>query len=70
MGKWLKDALERAAATAAEAALSVLGLDMLDVFKADWKMAVGVAAGGAVLSLLKSVAARKVGDPDSAAMMK
>lgn len=52
------DAGERAIKTAAQAALLVLGQDMLgfDVFLADWLNLAGFAAGGAVLSILTSVA--------------
>ena len=58
---WL-DAVERAAKTAAQSALLVFGQDALgfDVFTAGWRNAVGFAVGGAVLSLLTSVASAPV----------
>jgi hypothetical protein len=67
---WGKDAVERAVSTFAQAALSVLGLEALDVFHADWKAAVGVGVGGAVLSFLKSLAAASVTDNGTASLVK
>jgi hypothetical protein len=54
---WL-DAAERAIKTAAQSALLVLGQDVLgfDVFSADWLNLAGFAAGGAMLSVLTSIA--------------
>lgn len=53
---WL-DAAERAAKTAAQSALLALGADhLLDVMAADWANVGSFMAGGAVLSLLMSVA--------------
>lgn len=65
---WFRDAGERAVSTFAQSVLSVLGMDALDVFHADWKAALGVGLGGAVLSVLKSVAARKVGSEGTASL--
>lgn len=65
---WLRDMLERAAVTFAEGALSVLLGGALDIWHMDLKTALGVGAGAALISLLKSVAARKVGDPNSASL--
>jgi len=53
---WL-DATERAVKTAAQSALLAVGADkVLDVMAADWANIGAFAAGGAVLSLLTSVA--------------
>jgi hypothetical protein len=65
---FFRDAGERAVSTFAQSVLSVLGLDALDVFSVDWKAAVGVGLGGALLSLLKSVAARNVGTEGTASL--
>lgn len=66
MTTYLKDLLERVVASFAAGALSVLGLDAVNVLTLDWKAALGVSGGTALVSLLKTLAARKVGDPDSA----
>jgi hypothetical protein len=68
--QWLKDTAERALATSAQVLLVYLGADALNVLAVDWKAAGGIAAGGAVLSVLKSLAARRTGDPDSASLVK
>ena len=65
---WTRDAAERALSTFAQAFLSVTGGDLLNIWSVDWKTAAGVGLGGALLSLLKSVAARKVGDDGTASL--
>ena len=68
--KFLTDLAERAISTAAQAALSLIGIDALfDSFNADWQAIASVAAGGAVLSVLKGLAARHTGDPNSASFV-
>jgi hypothetical protein len=70
MTTWLKDTIERAVATAAECALSVIGVDaVVDATAVDWKAIAGIAAGGAILSVLKSVAARGFNDSDTASLV-
>jgi len=66
--KFWRDAAERALSTAAQSAILVLGADQLDVLQADWRTVGGFALGGAVLSLLKAIAAAKVGAADSASL--
>jgi hypothetical protein len=66
MTTYLKDLLERAGATFAEGVLAVLGLDVIGALNADWRHALAVGATGGVLSVLKAMVARKVGDPKSA----
>lgn len=59
---WL-DALERAVKTAAQSAMLVLGADKLDVVSTEWttwSTVLGFAAGGALLSVLTSVASAPV----------
>jgi hypothetical protein len=57
-----RDAAERSISTAAQSALLALGQDVagFDVFAADWRNVVGFAAGGAVLAMLKALAAVRV----------
>ncbi len=54
---WLKDALERAAKTAAQTVLSVTGLGAVgvDAFALDWTDVLKLAATAAVASVLTSV---------------
>lgn len=62
------DAVERSLRAAAGGALSVLVASETTVVPdADWRLAAGAASASAVVSLLVSVAAGRVGDPDSAA---
>ena len=62
---FLKDLLERAIWTAAQAFLAVFTLgDMASV------EAAGIAAGAAAISALKSILATTIGDSDSAATLK
>ena len=57
-----RDATERSIATGAQAALLALGQDVagFDVFSADWRNVAGFAVGGAVLALLKALAAARI----------
>lgn len=50
--------------------LSVTGLDVLDVLQLDFKAALGVGLGGAVLVILKGLALKNVGNPDSPSVVK
>lgn len=58
---FVRRAVERAVKTAAQAALLTFGADQLDAFDTDWRIAGGMALGGAVLSLLTSVVTEPVG---------
>ena len=61
---WM-DATERAIRTAAQAALGVITAGFVLTDSAQWQEA-GIAAGvGALTSYLMSIAASKVGDPES-----
>lgn len=64
-----RDAVERMVSTAAQSAIAVLGADGFDLLQVDVAAVFGVAAGGAVLSLLKSLVASKVNDPNSASLV-
>lgn len=70
-GDWWLDALERAARAAAGGALGVLSADQLAVIPgADWRLALVAAGGAAVVSLLVSVVAGRVGDPGTASFRR
>lgn len=52
-----KATTERAIATAAQSAIAALGTDLIGVLDMDATAVLSLAAGGAVLSVLKSIAA-------------
>lgn len=62
---WL-DASERIAGSAATAALGLLSVDGLGLLDVSWSAVGSIAGLAAVISLLKSVVAGSVGDPDTA----
>lgn len=62
--RFWKETAERALKTAAQSALLVIGADQLDVVSADWAAIGSFAVGGAVLSVLTSVASRRLGSDD------
>ncbi len=65
-----RDAVERALKTAAQAV--ILGLSLgegFNAFEVDWQLALGFAIGGAVLSLLTSVASIKLGNTTGSASL-
>lgn len=64
--KFIKDALERAVATAAQAYLATGFVISGGYFSAD---AAKIAGGAAFLSLLKAVVATRVGDKESAGLV-
>lgn len=70
-GSFWRQAAERAAKTAAQTLVVVWGgLDgLLDVFAIDWSSGIGVAVGGALLSLVTSVASAPVGDNGSPSLV-
>lgn len=70
MGTYLKDLIERVVSSFAGGVLSVLGLGAVDVLDVDWRAALGVGGGAALISLLKSLAAKGVGKPESASLTK
>lgn len=66
-----KDAGERAISTAAQVLVALWGADTLfNILTIDVGDALGIAAGAAGLSLLKSLAATRKGDPESASLTK
>jgi hypothetical protein len=62
--KFWKRAAERAAKTAGQSAILAIGADQLNALSADWATVAGFALGGAVLSVLTSLASLKVGPAD------
>jgi len=60
---WLK-AIERAVKTAAQTAILAAGSDLIDVTVLDWQQVGAFALGGAVLSILTSIASAPFGPDD------
>ena len=56
-GKFWKATAERAVSTAAQAALAGIGTDLVGVLDMDAVGILSLAGGGAILSILKSIAA-------------
>lgn len=65
-----KDAAERALSSVAGAAVALLGAEGLGLLTADWASVGSVAGLAGVVSLLKALMARNVGDPESASLAK
>lgn len=60
---------ERAVKSAAQALIGLWPLDQFNVLDADPRLAGGIAAGAAVLSILTSLASTSVGDKSSPAAL-
>jgi hypothetical protein len=68
--QWLRDAIERALKSAAQAIVLALGASQgFDLFSADWQNVAGIAAGAAVLSVLTSVISAPLGVKGSASVL-
>lgn len=67
--QYVKDLVERAIASFAGGALSVLGVGAIDLVNVNWVTVVTVGAGAAVVSILKSVAAKSTGDANNASLV-
>lgn len=65
-GAFWSDAFERAVRTAAQVAVTAIGVDATGIFSIDWPAVGSLAAGAAALSLLMSLAAGGTGDPATA----
>lgn len=66
-----KQTAERAIKSAAQALLGLwVGDQAFNAWNADWKKAAGVALGGAILSVLTSLASASVGHSDSPSLVK
>lgn len=66
---FVKDAIERAISTAAQAAAAVIGVAAVSVLDVDWSQVGGVSALAAILSVLKSLAATRRGNPEDASLV-
>jgi hypothetical protein len=64
-----RETAERAVKSAAQALLGLWPLDQFNVLDADPRLAGGVAAGAAVLSILTSLASTAIGRGDSPAAL-
>ena len=62
--RFIIESLERAAKTAAQSALLLLGADQLNALSVDWGNVAGFALGGFVLSILTSIASKPLGADD------
>jgi hypothetical protein len=62
--RFWRQAAERAAKSAAQAVIGLWPLDHFDVLQSDWRLALSVAGGAAVLSLLSSVVTARIGERD------
>ncbi|MBX6355797.1 MAG: holin [Micromonosporaceae bacterium] len=66
-----KQAAERAIKSAAQALLGLwVGAQAFNAWDADWKKAAGVALGGAILSVLTSLASASVGKGNSPSLVQ
>lgn len=66
--KFLEDMAERAAVTGAQVLLASLGSSTL--FDADWRFVASTTGGAVLASVLKSIIARRTGDPESASLVQ
>lgn len=64
-----RDASERGAKTAAQAAILAIGADTVNALAVGWVDVAGFAAGGLVLSLLTSVASAGAGSKGTASLV-
>lgn len=64
-----KDAAERALSTFAEALVPLLAADGANLLHLDWPTTLGLAGTAAALSVLKSLAAAKVGEEGTASLV-
>jgi hypothetical protein len=67
---WLS-AAERAVSTAAQAAVAVIGTDLVvSAVSVDWYYTASVALGAGILSVLKGIAATYVGDKGTPSLVR
>ncbi|TCO56806.1 holin [Actinocrispum wychmicini] len=66
---YLKDLAERALSSFAGGILTILGGDAVNAWNIDYKAALGVGLGAAIVSTLKGLTAKGVGDSDTAAFL-
>jgi hypothetical protein len=70
MKKYWIDLGERVGSSFAAGALSVTGMNAMNILDLDWKAVLGVGAFTALVTLLKGWAAKAVGNGDSASLTK
>lgn len=70
MSAFLKDLAERAAKTAAQTAVTVLGADAVNILAVDWQTVLGLSAGAALVSVLTSVASYGAANTGTASLTK
>lgn len=69
--KFLIDTAERVIMTMAEAAVGILGVDLaVNAFHIDWHYVAGMSLGAGVVTFLKALYARKVGDKENASLVQ
>lgn len=69
-GAFWRDATERAAKSAAQAGILALGGGAVDVLTLDWMTLAGATGGGALLSLLTSIASAGIGNEGTASLSR
>jgi hypothetical protein len=67
---FVKDALERALKTGAQAAVASFGVSATSLYDLNFATSAGVTGFAVLVSLLTSLASRRVGDSDSASLVK
>lgn len=68
---WLKDTAERAVSSFAGAILTLLTVGpAVDVRGLDFAQLAAIGGGAALVTVLKAIVASRVGDPDSASLVK
>ena len=65
-----RDAIERAAKTAAQTAVAMIGTGLVGILDVDWAQVASVSAVAALLSILTSVGSGPAGDPGTASLVK
>lgn len=65
-----RDAAERAAKTAAQAAILAIGADQVNALTVGWVDVLGFAAGGLALSLLTSIASAGAAQRGTASLVR
>lgn len=65
---WL-DLAERVLATFAGSLVTLWGADGLNLLHVDWQLDLGIAGGSALVALAKGLAAKSIGDPNSASLL-
>lgn len=69
--RFVKQAAERAIKTAAQAVLTVwvVGDQIANALEFDWQLGAGVAAGGAIVSILTSIVSEPFGEPGTPSLV-